>query len=73
MKFIDYPSPELIQHTIQVWEPRLGRKLTEEDARRILTDVVGFFKTLAKWDRESEVRKRKIAGSTEGENGDEQL
>jgi hypothetical protein len=35
-----YPSADLIQHTIRVWEPRLGRPLSEEDARQFLENVV---------------------------------
>ena len=50
-----YPSADLIQHTIRVWEPRLGRRLTEEDARRILENVVGFFHVLEAWSRERRV------------------
>ncbi len=46
-----YPSADLIQHTIRVWEPRLGRPLSEEDARQILENVVGFFRVLHAWDR----------------------
>jgi hypothetical protein len=46
-----YPSEDLIQHTIRVWEPRLGRTLTEEDARQILENVVGFFRVLHDWNR----------------------
>jgi hypothetical protein len=46
-----YPSADLIQHTIRVWEPRLGRPLSEEDARQILENVVGFFRVLHGWDR----------------------
>jgi hypothetical protein len=48
-----YPSAELIQHTIQIWEPRLKRKLTTEEAREILENVVGYFQVLIKWDREN--------------------
>ena len=44
-----YPSAELIAHTIRVWEPRLGRTLTEEDARQILESVVGYFRIIKKW------------------------
>lgn len=47
-----YPSADLIQHTIRVWEPRLRRRLTEEDARRILENVVGFFHVLEAWSRD---------------------
>jgi hypothetical protein len=46
-----YPSEDLIQHTIRVWEPRLGRTLTEEDARQILENIVGFFRVLHDWNR----------------------
>ena len=46
-----YPGADLIRHTIRVWEPRLGRSLSEEDARRILENVVGFFRVLHIWDR----------------------
>jgi hypothetical protein len=53
-----YPSADLIQHTIRVWEPRLGRRLTEEDARQILENVVGFFHVLEAWSRE-----RRVIGS----------
>ena len=45
-----YPSADLIQHTIRVWGPRLGRPLSEEDARQILENVVGFFRVLHGWD-----------------------
>jgi hypothetical protein len=45
-----YPSADLIRHTIRVWQPRLGRPLTEEDARQILNSVVGFFRVLEVWD-----------------------
>lgn len=49
-----YPSADLIQHTIRVWEPRLRRKLTDEDARQILSNAVGFFGTLAAWERRAQ-------------------
>jgi hypothetical protein len=47
-----YPSADLIQQTIRVWEPRLGRPLSEEDARQILENVVGFFRVLNGWDHQ---------------------
>jgi hypothetical protein len=46
-----HPSADLIEHTIRIWEPRLGRRLSEEDARQILENVVGFFRVLHDWDR----------------------
>jgi hypothetical protein len=37
--------------TRQVWQPRLGRDLTDEDARQITLNVTGFFGILAEWTR----------------------
>jgi hypothetical protein len=35
----------------QVWQPRMGRDLTEEDARQIMHNVTGFFGVLREWSR----------------------
>ena len=35
----------------QVWQPRLGRDLSREDARQIVENVTGFFTVLAEWSR----------------------
>ena len=40
-----------IDRTRQVWEPRLGRDLGDEDARQITQSVTGFFGILAEWSR----------------------
>ena len=40
-----------IARTRQIWQPRLGRDLTDEDARQIMHDVSGFFSVLAEWSR----------------------
>jgi hypothetical protein len=40
-----------IAHAGQVWQPRLGRKLSDEDARQIMRNVTGFFNVLAEWAR----------------------
>ena len=42
---------ELIGRTRQVWQPRLGRDLSREDARQIAENVTGFFSVLAEWSR----------------------
>jgi hypothetical protein len=41
----------LIDRTRQVWQPRLGRDLSREDARQITQNVTGFFGILAEWSR----------------------
>jgi hypothetical protein len=42
-------NDNLIDRTREVWEPRLGRKLSREDARQIAENVTGFFAILAEW------------------------
>lgn len=42
---------ELIDHTIAVWQPRLQRRLSKEDAREITENLTGFFTILAEWSR----------------------
>jgi hypothetical protein len=39
----------LIDRTRAVWQPRLGRDLSREDARQIAGNVTGFFAVLAEW------------------------
>jgi hypothetical protein len=41
----------LIDRTRTVWQPRLGRDLTREDARQIAENVTGFFAILGEWSR----------------------
>ena len=49
------PSPPLSnslnKQTHKVWQPRIGRNLTDEDARQIAENVTGFFAILAEWSR----------------------
>ncbi len=40
-----------IARTREIWQPRMGRDLTDEDARQILNSVTGFFGVLADWRR----------------------
>jgi hypothetical protein len=41
----------LIDRTRQVWQPRIRRNLTNDDARQISENVTGFFAILAEWSR----------------------
>ena len=47
----DNLKDDLIRHTREVWQPRLGRDLSREDARQIAANVTGFFSVLAEWSR----------------------
>ena len=44
-------NDNLIGRTRQVWQPRLGRDVSREDARQITQNVTGFFGILAEWSR----------------------
>lgn len=54
---------ERLARTIEVWSPRSSRPLTEEDARKICENVLGFFRVLIEW-------KAKQAASTSGRDRD---
>ncbi len=44
-------NDNLIDRTRKVWQPRIGRSLTDEDARQISENVTGFFAILTEWSR----------------------
>jgi hypothetical protein len=44
-------NDNLIDKTIRLWQPRLVRNLSREDARQIAENVTGFFSILADWSR----------------------
>jgi hypothetical protein len=47
-----YPANDnLIDRTIALWQPRLERDLSREDARQIAENVIGFFSILNEWSR----------------------
>ena len=43
---------ELTEHTVATWQPRLRRRLSNEDAREITENITGFFTILAEWSRQ---------------------
>jgi hypothetical protein len=47
----DNDAGKPIARTRRVWQPRIGRDLTDEDARQIMHNVTGFFGVLAEWAR----------------------
>ena len=42
-------NDNLIDRTRQVWQSRIRRDLTDEDARQIAENVTGFFAILTEW------------------------
>ena len=47
----DHDTGKQIARTRQIWQPRLGRDLTDDDAHQIMHNVTGFFGLLAEWSR----------------------
>jgi hypothetical protein len=47
----DNDAGKQIARTRQIWQPRLGRDLTDDDAHQIMHNVAGFFGLLAEWSR----------------------
>lgn len=40
-----------IERTREVWQPRIGRDLSRDEAKQIADNVAGFFSILAEWSR----------------------
>lgn len=47
----DNEAGKLLARTRQLWQARIGRDVTDEDARQIIYDITGFFRVLAEWSR----------------------
>jgi hypothetical protein len=44
-------NDNLIDRTIGLWQPRLRRQISREEARQIAENVTGFFSVLDDWSR----------------------
>jgi hypothetical protein len=47
----------LIERTLEVWQPRNDHRLSDEDARAILENVTGFFTLLLEWETSKQQEK----------------
>ena len=47
----DNDAGKQIARTRQVWQPRIGRDLTDEEASQMMLNVTGLFGVLAEWSR----------------------
>lgn len=59
----DIPT-SFLQETIKVWQPFSKEPLTLEDAREIVSNMVGFFEVLMEWDAE----KKKVIEDERNDN-----
>jgi hypothetical protein len=54
----------LILRTVEVWQPRAGQSLSDEEARETAENIVGFFNLLLEWEAaEKEIRDSKADDS----------
>ena len=53
---------------LRLWQPRASRPLSEEDAREISENLIGFFRVLAEWDA-----KERSSVSAGDDNGASEL
>ena len=51
----DPDTGKQIARTRIIWQPRIRRDLTDEDARQIMHSVTGFFGVLAEWARAEKI------------------
>ena len=47
----------LIDRTLEVWQPRNANRLSDQDARAILENVTGFFTLLLEWETNEQQKK----------------
>ena len=47
----------LIDRTLEVWQPHNAHRLSDEDARAILENVKGFFTLLLEWEADEQQKK----------------
>ncbi len=52
---MDETCASFLTRTLEVWQPRTSRTLTEEDARQIEENVSGFFCLLMRWSEEEKL------------------
>jgi len=49
-------SPKLTEQTIQIFESRTGKGISQEEARQAVENICGFFRVLQEW-AEAEARE----------------
>ena len=63
-------NDNLIDRTIETWQPRLDRDLSREDARQIVENVTSFFSILAEWSRAESREPANDTGKPDETNDD---
>ena len=58
----DNSGDDLTRQTREVWQPRVGRDLSRDEAKQIAATVTGFFSILAEWSRAELTEPTKAIG-----------
>ena len=66
----DHDTGKQIARTQQIWQPRFGRDLTDEDARQIMHNVTSFFGVLAEWARADRMAAAAATDSASPQEGE---
>ena len=48
---------DFLHQTVKIWQPQADHLLSDEDARQIAENIVGFFRILQEWDK-NELNKK---------------
>ncbi len=59
---------DLVGRTRKVWQPRLGRELSHDDARQIAANMTGFFSVLAGWSTSADPIAASVPDRTEAQH-----
>lgn len=55
---------DLIDRTLETWQPRIDHPLSRDDARQIIENVSGFFSILAEWAKADASNDRAVSAHT---------
>jgi len=55
---MDEAKTNLIGNTLGIWQPRVNGVLSEEEARKIAENTVGFFTVLLEWEARDQESQR---------------
>jgi len=48
---------QFLEQTKEIWQPYADHALTDEDARQIAENIIGFFRILQEWEVKKQVKR----------------
>lgn len=61
-------SKDFLEETLRVWQPRSDGRLTDDDAREIVSNVAGFVLLLSEWDLDA-LRTESLRTNPDADSG----